>query len=84
MMLLFIFVKGNTHILTINKALGVLNGATDLYIFIIPLVAIFRLAYVFEEKARYRGRLHDRGLCKWNSAHKCTRNPNPGPKVQLP
>lgn len=40
MMFLFIFIKVDTRLIIINKALGVLNIATDLYIFVIPLAAV--------------------------------------------
>jgi hypothetical protein len=40
MMFLFIFVKNNNQKIVVNKALGILNILTDVYIFVIPLAAI--------------------------------------------
>ena len=43
MMFLFIFIKNDVQLTTVNKALGILNVATDIYLFVVPLAGIFGL-----------------------------------------
>ena len=40
MMFLFIFLKNDAELVLVNKALGIVNMLTDIYIFVLPLMAI--------------------------------------------